>query len=221
MVNKEDAFEKGYDSDGELVQFNNRIDKEEQQLFNEDDDDGVGFVAERAIDDERGVDTDAGDTDDTDIADEIHVPIDSDTLNRMNLNQLKNELKLRQQSVSGPRLILKKRLIEALDRKVPKYTVESLAKKKAAATEAKKKNTTQGLSSFSKNASWKELKPNEAVVEEPPNPRFEIKRVHALTVPQEDAAYVPVKHDFDHTFDVPPFAGKTTAYVLTESRGRH
>jgi hypothetical protein len=39
MVNKEDAFEKGYDSDGELG----------QQLFNEDDDDGVGFVAERGI----------------------------------------------------------------------------------------------------------------------------------------------------------------------------
>jgi hypothetical protein len=30
---------------------------------------------------------------------------------------------------------------------------------------------------------------------------------------------VPAKHDFDHTFDVPPFAGKTTAYVLTEPRG--
>jgi hypothetical protein len=47
MVNKEDAFNDGYDSDGELGPFNNRIDKEGQQLFNEDDDDGVGFVAER------------------------------------------------------------------------------------------------------------------------------------------------------------------------------
>jgi hypothetical protein len=27
-------------------------------------------------------------------------------------------------------------------------------------------------------------------------------------------------HDFDHTFDRPPFSGKTTAYVLTEPRGR-
>jgi hypothetical protein len=67
MVNKEDAFDDGYDSDGEMGPFNNRIDKEGQQLSNEDDDDGVGFVAERAIDDERGVDTDAGDTDDTDV----------------------------------------------------------------------------------------------------------------------------------------------------------
>jgi DUF1365 family protein len=77
------------------------------------------------------------------------------------------------------------------------------------------------LSSFSKSAFWKELKPNEAVVEEPANPTFKIQRVHAPTVPQEDAAHVSVKHDFDHTFDVSPFAGKTTAYVLTESRGRH
>jgi hypothetical protein len=64
-------------------------------------------------------------------------------------------------------------------------------------------------------------KTNLAVVQEPTNPSFKIQRVHALTVPQEDAAHVPVKHDFDHTFNVPPFAGKTTAYVLTEPRGRH
>jgi hypothetical protein len=86
MKNKEDAFEKGYDSDGELGPFNNRIDKEGQQLFNEDDDDGVGFVAERAIDDERCVDTDAGDMDYTDVA--IHVPILLGEINKMNMVQL-------------------------------------------------------------------------------------------------------------------------------------
>jgi hypothetical protein len=134
MVNKEDAFNDGYDSDGEMGPFYNRTDKEGQQLFNEDDDDGVGFVAEIAIVDERGV---GADTDGAD--DEVHVPIDSETLNGMNLVQLKNELKLRQQSVSGPKLILKKRLIEALDKKLPKHTDESLAKKKAAVTEAKKR----------------------------------------------------------------------------------
>jgi hypothetical protein len=77
------------------------------------------------------------------------------------------------------------------------------------------------LSSFSKTAFRKELKPNQAVVEEPANPTFKIQRVHAPTIPEEDAAHVPVKHDFDHRFDVPPFAGKTTAYVLTEPRGRN
>jgi hypothetical protein len=101
---------------------------------------------------------------------------------------------------------LKERLRQALDKKLPKHTDESLAKKKAAATEAKKKNTTQGLSSFSEKAFWKELKPNQAVVQEPTNPSFKIQRVHAPTIPQEDAAHVPVKHNFDHTFDVPPLA---------------
>jgi hypothetical protein len=76
------------------------------------------------------------------------------------------------------------------------------------------------LSSFSRTAFWKELKPNQAVVQEPANPTFKIQRVYAPTVPQEDAAHAPLKHDFDHTFDVPPFAGKTTSYVLTEPRGR-
>jgi hypothetical protein len=87
---------------------------------------------------------------------------------------------------------LKDQLIKALDKKLPKYTEEALAKMKAVATEAKKKNTTQGLSSFSKNAFWKELKPNQAVVQEPTNPSFKIQRVHAPTIPQEDAAHVPI-----------------------------
>jgi hypothetical protein len=57
-------LKKGYDSDGELGPFYNRTDKEGQQLFNEDDGDGVGFVAERSIDDEREVDTDTDAIDD-------------------------------------------------------------------------------------------------------------------------------------------------------------
>jgi hypothetical protein len=64
------------------------------------------------------------------------------------------------------------------------------------------------------------IKPNQAVVQEPTNQSFKIQRVHAPTIPQEDALHVPVKHDFNHTFDVPPFAGKTTAYVLAGPRGR-
>jgi hypothetical protein len=76
MLNKEEAFEKSYDSEGKLGPFNNRIDKEGQQLFNEDDDDGVGFVAERSIDDGIEVDTDTDAVDD-EVPD--HVPIDLDT----------------------------------------------------------------------------------------------------------------------------------------------
>jgi hypothetical protein len=73
-------------------------------IHSERADDGVGFVAERAIDDERGIGA-TSDTNDTDVGEEVHhvhVPIDNNTLNKMNLVQLKNELKLRQQSLSAP-----------------------------------------------------------------------------------------------------------------------
>jgi hypothetical protein len=81
MVSKEDAFDEGCDSDGEMGPFYSRTDKEGQQLFNEDDDDGVGFVAERAINNERDIGA-AGDVGEEEVT---HVPIDSDTLNKMNL----------------------------------------------------------------------------------------------------------------------------------------
>jgi hypothetical protein len=100
MKNKEDdSFDDGYDSDREMGPFNNRVDKEGQQLFNEDDDDGVGFVAERAIDDERDVDTN--------VTDEVHVQILLDEMHKMNLVQLRNELTLRRQSLSGVKFKLK------------------------------------------------------------------------------------------------------------------
>jgi hypothetical protein len=39
MKNKEDAFDDGYDSDGEMGPFYNRTDKEGPQLFNEEEED--------------------------------------------------------------------------------------------------------------------------------------------------------------------------------------
>jgi hypothetical protein len=131
MKNKEDTFNDGYDSDRELGPFYNRTDKEGLQLFNEDDDDGVGFVAEKAIDDERGVDTDTGVGADTNVGpDEIHVPILLDEINKMNMVQLRNELKLRQQAVTGRKFKLRDQLIKALEKKLPKYTVESLLQRR-------------------------------------------------------------------------------------------
>ena len=94
-------------------------------------------------------------------------------------------------------------MLKALEKKLPNYTVESLAKKKYSAAEARKNNPVDGLSSFSKTALWKELKPNEAAVEEPANPTIKMQRVRAPTVPEVDAGHAPVKHDLDHRFDVP------------------
>ena len=79
-------------------------------------------------------------------------------------------MKLREQPISGTKFKLKDWLLKALEKKLPNYTVESLAKKKYSAAEARKNNPVDGLSSFSKTALWKELKPNEAAVEEPANP---------------------------------------------------
>jgi hypothetical protein len=157
MKNKEDTFDDWYDSDGEIDPFNNRTDKEGPQLFNEDDDDGVGFVAERLIGDEEIDDTAVDDTTDVVVIPD-HVPIDFDTMNKMNMVLLRVELKLRQQAVTGRKLELRDRSIKALDKMVPKYTEESLAKKKADAAEAKKKNQTEGLSSIFKNCFLERIK---------------------------------------------------------------
>ena len=95
VKNKEVTFDDGCDSDGNMGPFCDRTDKEGPQLFDEDDDDGVGFVDERLIDDERDI---VGDTavDDADADVAVPVPIDPETLNKMNVVQLKNELKLRE-----------------------------------------------------------------------------------------------------------------------------
>ena len=60
MKNKEDGFDDGYDSNGEMGPFYIRTNKEGPQLFNDDDNDDVGFVTIRLIDDEneRDIDTD-------------------------------------------------------------------------------------------------------------------------------------------------------------------
>lgn len=84
MKNKEDGFDDGDDSDGEMGPFYHRTDKEGPQLFNEEDDDDVGFVAGRLINDnnEREIDTYVV------IEDElqgVHVPIILDEINKTNL----------------------------------------------------------------------------------------------------------------------------------------
>jgi hypothetical protein len=66
--------------------------------------------------------------------------------------------------------------------------------------EKKKKKGSNGLDRFSKDAYWQELKPKDAVVEEPINESFLIS--WAPTVPERDAHRVPVKHNFNDVFDI-------------------
>ena len=119
-------------------------------------------------------------------------PIPDNVLPGMKIPQLKEELKLRNEPVSGNKNALIARLTAALLK--PKYSLEELelvrnaTKKKKAAT-----NTTSGLKSFPITAWWRPLIPNEEAVLEPENPSFNNK-VRPPTVEQRDAGKLFIKH---------------------------
>ena len=60
---------------------------------------------------------------------------------------------------------------------------------------------TDDLTGFSANAQWKLLKPIETAVEEPQN----VVPMTAPTIPINEAAFVPQKHNFSQIFDHAPF----------------
>ena len=62
------------------------------------------------------------------------------------------------------------------------------------------------MKGFETNAYWEVLEHSASRVDEPTNPTFSTAR--APTIPEEDGAYVPVKHKFDHTFGCPQFEGR-------------
>ena len=60
------------------------------------------------------------------------------------------------------------------------------------------------ISGFAVTVKWKLLKPIEEPVAEPDNV---VGMLHAPTIPEEDALFVPQKHNFAETFDRSPFVG--------------
>ena len=62
---------------------------------------------------------------------------------------------------------------------------------------------TDDLKGFSPTARWRLIQPIAHMVEEPQN----VVPLHAPSVPEEDAAFGPPKHDFAETFDHAPFVG--------------
>ena len=66
----------------------------------------------------------------------------------------------------------------------------------------------ESLKVFSDDAYWQNLIPLEDVVPEPENPSFSQPR--APTIEEKDAGFVPVKHNFDETFERPKFEGKVS-----------
>ena len=66
------------------------------------------------------------------------------------------------------------------------------------------RSDNERISGFAETAKWKLLKPIEELVAEPDNI---VGMLHAPTIPEEDALFVPQKHNFAETFDHSPFLG--------------
>ena len=73
---------------------------------------------------------------------------------------------------------------------------------------------------FPDTAYWRVLKPKNETVDEPNNATF--KNPRAPTIPEEDAKYVPTKHDFDTHIERPFFIGtfQQSMTLIPISNGR-
>ena len=121
------------------------------------------------------------------------VDITEDQFKKLKVVVLKSELAKRGQQVSGLKNVLLERLKAALQQRLPLLTQADQAVQ-----------SLDDLTGFSPNARWKALVPNEESVVEPQN----VTGLHAPTIPEDDAALVPQKHNFSEMFDRAPFLGK-------------
>ena len=113
-------------------------------------------------------------------------------LSKLKVCELKAELSKRGQSTNGLKAVLLDHLKNALEQHLP---VLSSASQAACSTD--------DLTWFSANAQWKLLEPIETAVEEPQN----VVPMTAPTIPINEAAFVPQKHNFSQIFDHAPFLG--------------
>ena len=118
----------------------------------------------------------------------VNIPLAK--LAKLKVTELKQELAKRGQPVNGLKVVLLERLKAALQQRLPLLSQPDQA---ACATD--------DLKGFSPTAQWRLLQPIAHMVKEPQN----VVPLHAPTVPEEDAAFVPPKHDFAETFDRTPF----------------
>ena len=118
---------------------------------------------------------------------------------------LKLELKLRLATQGGNKQQLMDRLRKTLSDGKPKYTEDEVEQIRELKKAAKKKSNRQDntLKSFPPTAYWRELQPNAERVPEPINT---ITNSRAPTLQEHDNIDV-IKHNFNETFDIPPFIG--------------
>ena len=98
----------------------------------------------------------------------------------------------RGQSTNGLKAGLLDHLKNALEQRLPVLSSASQAA-----------HSTDDLTGFSTNARWKLLEPIVTAVEEPQN----VVPMTTPTIPMNEAAFVPQKHNFSQIFDHAPFLG--------------
>ncbi len=182
-------MEKGYDSEGCEGPFFDCMAEEGPQEFVED---AVPEGRETEVQQEPNSETEADE----------HINIPEETLVKLKVSGLKEELKKRAQPHAGGKKALLKRLRDALAARIP--VRKSEAKQKA----------DKSLSGFPPTAFWDILMPSNAAVLEPVS-KFNF---YAPTIPPEDRDKAPpIKHDFMETFDRPVFEGRMKKFLMTRA----
>ena len=122
-------------------------------------------------------------------------------IDKMKVTELKAELKKRKYAVGGKKGELVVRLKKAVALGEP---ICNQRNQKGTAFKASKPEKPE-LTGFKEGTKWKVLVANEDCMPEPENPTF--TRARAPTVPEAEAEVVPVKYNFNETFNRPTFSG--------------
>ena len=131
------------------------------------------------------------------VEEEVVVIINNNDIDKLKVNELKNELQRRGLTIDGKKAELKVRLKDAMLRRVPlrRTAVQDLL--------VDGRPNIAVVPGFPQTARWKILNPIEDPVQEPVNNFLS----HAPTIPAEDAAFVPVKRNFAERFSRETFSG--------------
>jgi hypothetical protein len=201
VLQSDKEMEDGYDSDGECGPFYDAVADEGSQ---EVDEEAVEEIRELEVGAMNGTEPLNGENvagNATQIVAGIatqdngrFVDIPTDDLEKMKVKELKEELSKRGQSVKGKKEDLFARLKESLKNRHPVLN-----------TSDKEARKTDNLEGFAPTARWKPLVPIPEPLEDPnTNPRF-----RAPTIPANEAAFVPTKHNYVELFDRRPFGGRS------------
>lgn len=120
--------------------------------------------------------------------------ISDNDINKLKVHALKDELLRRGLNPNGKKAELRTRLKEAIADRIPLLHRRDHPELQGRPTQ---------ISGFPLTAKWKILQPLEDIVVEPVNNFMS----HAPTVPPEDAAFVPIKHNFAERFEREDFTG--------------